>query len=158
MLIRVNLGDADQKRYGVSGPLDFDWTDVPLQPTVVMQAGYSVMGVEIAFDSPNHWRRALIGEPVFAEDGTPEMVDVTGTDGTPLVDPETNEPTRIQRRRPNFGAVLVMVWLALRANGVRVPLSEVDCSLDKMTWDLVPDADERNAENSGKDPSDPETT
>jgi hypothetical protein len=53
-------------------------------------------------------------------------------------------------------AMIVLIWIALRRAGIKVPLSEVDASLVGLDLEVIRDpADETEP---GKDPSTPETT
>jgi hypothetical protein len=155
-LFRLRLSDADRERYGCKEWLDVDPFAITNREAAAIQRGFTADGLKVAFDNPALWLKALTGEVVTDENGAPVMDPITGLDG---------EPTVVPRRRPDFGAELILVWLALRHNGTDVPMSEVDYDMT-MRWESIPqdgDAEEDAVpgESEGKDdagsPSDSET-
>lgn len=53
-------------------------------------------------------------------------------------------------------AMLVLIWMALKRSGIKVPLVDVDASLVELDLEVV--RDPTDAGEPGKDPSTPETT
>lgn len=128
---RLRLSDADRERYQCKEWLDVDPSAVTSWEAVLMQRGFTRDGIRVAFDSPAVWMRSLLGEVVTDEQGAPVMDPVTGLDG---------EPTVVPRRRPDLGAELMLVWLALRHNGTDVPMAEVEYHISGMRWEVAADA------------------
>jgi hypothetical protein len=147
-LFRLRLADQDRERYGCDEWLELDPFAITNREAAAIQRGFTCDGMKVAFDNPATWLRALTGEVVTDDNGAPVMDPITGHDG---------EPTVVPRRRPDFGAELILVWLALRRSGINVPMSEVDYDMD-MRWEsTVPQADEPDeipGESEGKDDAD----
>jgi hypothetical protein len=149
MLFKLRLADVDRERFGCAEQLDVDVFSVTAWEAALIQRGFTRDGIRVAFDSPTLWLRALTGEVVTGENGEPVMDPVVGLDG---------EPTVVPRRRPDLGAEMVMVWLALRHAGIDVPMAEVDYRIGGATWETVTEAtapeEEVPGESEGKDDAD----
>jgi hypothetical protein len=57
--IRIRLGDADRERYNCPEWMDFDPLTVRSNEAFAMQAGLTIEGTTIGFNSPNDWRTSL---------------------------------------------------------------------------------------------------
>lgn len=133
MRVEIRLSEQDRERFGVGEVIDVDPESVTAREAIILQRGVQDPdGLCIQYDSPDQWRRALAGR--------------SG---------DTDE----QRRSSAYPAYLVLVWLALRRAGVRVPLAEVDFD-DRAEWAVVdvPAVPDDPGKAQGYDPSTPEPT
>lgn len=115
-MVRLRLPDADRERYGCPEWLEADIVSVTVWEAALIQRGFTRDGIRVAFDTPGAWRKALMGEVVTDENDAP-------------------------RRRPDFGAEIMLVWLELRRAGVDVSMAEVEFGYDGLRWDLAPELD-----------------
>lgn len=150
IILQLRLSPADRDRYNLTQEwLDLDVLAVTAREAMLMQVGADLGdGMIVQFDSPSQWRIALNGDPVLGSDGQPVTEDVTADDGT---------VTSTPKRRPNFGAEIATVWLALRRAGVTVGLADVDFDRDAFEWRLI-SGDEPGGEPGKDDGSTPPTT
>ncbi len=126
MIVEIQLGRADRDRLGCGEWLPVDLHSVTVREAIVLQHGVDLGdAVAVQFDTPAAWRAALAGRS-----------DETG------------------QRRGDFGAELVLVWLALRRGGVTLPLAGVEYDADSREFRVV----ESDEATPGKDPSIPDTT
>jgi hypothetical protein len=102
--VKIWLGEADRERYGLgTDPLDFD-------PTTLMQDEAEDLddyGIQ-----PDGWDEFILGAPIL------------GPDRKPL--PRADKPHLPQRHPPTARAWRALVWLALRRNGHKVALADVN--------------------------------
>lgn len=148
--ISLRLSDADRARYGCGEWLDVEYGSVTAWEAALIQRGFTRDGLHVGFDSPGIWRRALSGQVVTDESGQPLTRKIETDDGV----------KEVEQRRPDFGAEVILVWLALRRAGSDVPMAEVDYDTDGLRWqtssDLPPSPDEETVpgESEGKDDAD----
>jgi hypothetical protein len=129
-LIHLRLSDVDRERLGVPDEwLDVDPHSVTAREASILQRGFDLDGERITYDTPGEWRRALRG-------GMPD-----------------DQPAR----RPDFPAMLVLVWLALRRAGVTAALDALDFDLDGLAYrsDGQPEPEPDPEASPGKDDAPP---
>jgi len=157
--VSIRFTDADRARLGVVDEwLAVDYLSVTGREAAVLQHGFDLDGEHVCFPSPSAWRKALVDTKVLDEQGNEILVDVLDADGQPVLD-EQGQPRRVPKRRPHWGAELVVGWLALRRVGIHVPLAELDYDMDGLRMRTAPDPDTAATGDPGKDPaSTPPTT
>jgi hypothetical protein len=155
--VRLRLSDVDRERYQCKEWLEFDFDEIEAWDVALIQRGFVRDGIRVAFDNPNLWSRALADQVIKDDNGNPVMDPVLDSVGAPVLD-ENGEPLRVPQRKPDMGAVLILVWLALRYNGTDVPMDQVRVRLSGMHWDLVtgdePEDEPVPGESEGKDDDD----
>lgn len=145
--IRLRLSDADRERYGCDEWLGVVFGSVNAWEAALIQRGFTKDGIRVGFDSPGRWRQGLTGQVITGDDGEPILRKVETPEGM----------KEVPQRRPDFGAELILVWMALRRAGIDVPMAEVDYDTDGLTWqseDDTPAAAEDEpipGESEGKD-------
>lgn len=152
-MIHLRLSDADRERLGCPEWLDIDPYSVTAREAAALQRGFDLAGERVIYAHPGEWRAALLGEVVVDERGAPVMQPVESDDG----------PKIVETRRANFGAFMVLVWLALRRVDIAVPFSELDFNVDQLAYrgdpaeEPEPDADpEASPGKDAEPPTSPE--
>lgn len=134
--MKIWLGEADRERYGLgTDPLDFD-------PTTLMQDEAEDLddyGIQ-----PDGWHEFILGAPVL------------GPDRKPL--PRADKPHLPQRQPPTARAWRALVWLALRRNGHKVALADVNFDRRAVRYAVeVDDGPGKDPEEGQPAPSDAST-
>lgn len=130
MIVKLKLADADRERFGCEEWIALDLFAVTAREAIEIQAATwpGPGGEEYYFDSPQAWREALAGRPVFDATGAPVMVqDWSEQDGAFV-------PR--QKKRTDVGAAVVLVWLALKRVGVTTALADLDFNADALDWQV----------------------
>lgn len=142
MKILLFLSEADQNRFGCGPQLEVNPFAVTAREAAAIQEPF--FPKHDGFVSPKEWRDALRGTPLVDQYGAPVMVEVE----------EDGETKQQQKRKPDYAANAVVVWLGLRRAGVNVELADLDYDTDAFRWSFQTD----QPEGQGKDDSDPATT
>lgn len=142
MKILLFLSEADQNRFGCGPQLEVDPLAITAREAAAIQEPF--FPKHDGFVSPWEWREALRGKPMVDQYGAPVMVDVE----------EDGVTKQEQKRKPNYAANAVVVWLCLRRAGVNVELADLDYDADNARFTFQAD----QPEGQGKDNSDPATT
>lgn len=131
MTVVLRLSDEDRKRLDAPAELFVDPTVVTAREAMAIQNAPlrpgGPGGTMRGYDEPNEWRRALRGVDVIGEDGQTVMVDETDADGT---------VKQVPKKKADFGAMLVLVWLGLRRADVHVPLADLDVNFEALAMEF----------------------